>query len=472
MPVEYVNRVQGFAQRTFTAVHSSPFLPKVTTGKWRSPVTQRAIKADIFEFSNESSRPNSLTLDYAITLAERAFHLPVPAKILHLNDVFQQDLDIWTKSPGLPWRDLGYKTKGDIKRDPEAIRRVRKFWHIVKDRKHLIPPDCLAFVRSHICDIGEEKVRAVWGYPATMTFGEAVFAIPLIKSYQQRDGPIAYGFETAIGGMRKLYRRFTRGSFYAGLDFKKFDKTIPNWLIDIAFKILLSNLDLVEYHEHGVADARRMLFMYTYIENYFINTTIRTADGRRYRKDTGIASGSYFTQLVGSISNYILCQWIHLEQFGRPVEDILVLGDDSFMSTSELLNIEKANSLMSSIGMRLNLEKSETTSNLHSIKFLGYSIGNGVPFKSRDTWMTALAYPETPDYCLDQLQSRALGLYYANMCVDAGFAHLCKHLVKMKPFQLMVSREFERKMKFIGISLEVLKTGVLPTALQFALKMI
>lgn len=57
--------------------------------------------------------------------------------MIHLNDVFQEDLEIWSKSPGLPWKDLGYKTKGDIKRDPEAIRRVRYFWHLVKAGHHL-----------------------------------------------------------------------------------------------------------------------------------------------------------------------------------------------------------------------------------------------------------------------------------------------------------------------------------------------
>lgn len=472
MPVWYLNRVPGFAQRTFSAVHCSKFLPPINTGKWRSPVTQRSIVADILEFGNELTRPTSNTLDYAISLAERAFHLPNKVKMLHLNDVFQQDLDIWSKSPGLPWREIGFKTKGDIKRDPEAIRHVRKFWHIVKSGCRLSPPDCLAFVRSHICDIGDSKVRAVWGYPATMTFGEAVFALPLIRAYQERDGPIAYGYETALGGMRKVYRKFCRGKFYAGLDFKKFDKTVPNWLIDIAFKILLTNLDLVNYEEHGVADARRMLFMYAFIEDYFINTTIRTANGCRYQKNSGVASGSYFTQLIGSISNYVLCQWIHLEQFGRPVEDILVLGDDSLMSTSQILDINKANQLMKTIGMELNMTKSENSSNLQSIKFLGYSIGNGIPSKTRDTWMTALGYPETPDYTIDQLQSRALGLYYANMCVDQGFAHLCRHIVKMKPFNLVMSREFERKLKFIGIALETLKTGILPTELEFARLMI
>lgn len=41
-------------------------------------------------------------------------------------------------------------------------------------------------VRSHLCGTDEAKVKVVWGYPATITFGEAVFAIPLTREYQRR----------------------------------------------------------------------------------------------------------------------------------------------------------------------------------------------------------------------------------------------------------------------------------------------
>jgi hypothetical protein len=70
--------------------------------------------------------------------------------MLQLNYVFQQDLDIWDKSPGLPWTEIGYKTKGDIKRDPDTIRSVRRFWYIVKKGSTLKDPDSLAYALSHV----------------------------------------------------------------------------------------------------------------------------------------------------------------------------------------------------------------------------------------------------------------------------------------------------------------------------------
>lgn len=124
--------------------------------------------------------------------------------MIHLNDVFRKDLSIWTSSPGLPWTQIGYKKKGDIQKDPDAINRVRWFWHRVKGGQKMQLPDCCAFVRAQVVKRGETKARAVWGYPASVTFGEAVFALPLIEEYKRRASPIAYGYETGSGGCRKL----------------------------------------------------------------------------------------------------------------------------------------------------------------------------------------------------------------------------------------------------------------------------
>lgn len=328
------------------------------------------------------------------------FRLPQPQKMIHLNDVFKLDLGIWNKSPGLPWTMLGYKTKGDIRDDPEAVRKVRKFAHFVKHGKeNMFAPDCLAYVRSHICDVGETKVRAVWGYPATLLFCEAMFAVPLIDAYKEfspRLTPIAYGLETAIGGARSIYRRFNGDKCFVGLDFKKFDKTVPAWLIEIAFDILMQNLNFGAYRDYGVADIRKSALLFYYLRNYFINTKIRLADGRRYRKSSGIASGSYFTQLIGSIVNAILIVWMSLEMHGSFPDDLLVLGDDSLISSFRLWSLEQAQLLLDKIGMKINFEKSQVRSSL-DIKFLGYNINHGIPRKATSDWIAALVYPERPD---------------------------------------------------------------------------
>lgn len=257
---------------------------------------------------------------------------------------------------------MGIKQKEILKKDPDAVQSVRRFWHFVKNGRRVRAPDCLAFAHSHVCETGTHKVRAVWGYPATMTFGEAVFARPLIEAYKEMPDyikPIAYGFETTNGGMKKVCRRFSPYTKFAVLDFKSFDKKVPAWLIDIAFDILLENIDLASYQDHGFADARRMLIMFFYTKKYFIETVVRISTGDRYKKTSGITSGSYFTQLVGSVVNCILINWISLRTDGVIPDDSLFMGDDSLIVTRSLWNIDFCQQIMRSVGMELNMEKTD-----------------------------------------------------------------------------------------------------------------
>lgn len=444
-----------------------PFLSNIPA-KRRSPVTQKLIVADLKQFNNSTERPTDAILDLAIATATRKFMLPTPVKMVHLNDVFKLESDIWSRSPGLPWTRHGVKTKGQIRDDPDKINEVRKFWHFVKVGKDIKFPDCCAFVRAHVCDLDEHKVRAVWGYPATITFGEAVFAVPLIKAYQTLptdNTPIAYGFETAKGGMRKMKDRFCNtGLHYAGLDFSSFDKTIPAWLIRIAFDILRCNIDFTYYEGHGVADARRMIHMYERIVDYFINTSIQTARGLRFRKDSGIASGSYFTQLVGSIVNCILLNYASLRTIGRMPFDSIFLGDDSFLSTSIPLNISDIAECLSRFGVQINIKKSQVSSSIDSMKFLGYYINHGIPRKDAVDLLTSLTFPERPDTTWDEAASRALGIFYANFGVNRDVSEICWKMITLKEFSLTFGRGFERMLRHIGYSdLDV----QLPTPVEF-----
>lgn len=368
---KYIGKVPRLAQRT-----------EQHDGQCRCPITPALIRKDLLKYNNSCNEmPDNIYLKVSISKACHAFHLDQKIKMIHLNEVFQQnDLDIWDKSPGLPWLAHGYKTTNDIRKDTEVINRIRHFWSRIKRSEDLRPPDCLACTQSHNCPDGKQ-VRAKWEYPATMTFGEAVYCIPLIKAYQDF-GPFISINKTVSGISspelnRKLFKRFQQYKNYCRLDFKEFDKTVPAWLIKKAFLILLTNINYVEYENHGVADARRMYHMYNYLSDYFINTTIRTVNGIRFKKNTGIPSGSYFTHLITSICNYILCQWMTLEQTGAAAQDIVVHCDELLMATALPLDMNKCDQMMESIGMKINIERSQITNELSIMNFLGCRIDNG-----------------------------------------------------------------------------------------------
>lgn len=309
--------------------------------------------------------------------------------MLHLNEVFERESPIWSSSPGLPWTEIGYKKKADIRADPDAIRRIRWFWHRVKAKEDIRFPDCCAYVRAQIVAKGKTKVRAVWGYPATITFGEAVFACPLLYAYQKIGSPFAYGFETGIGGCAKL-RRLLKANNYLAVDFKSFDKTLPSWLIDVCFDVMVWNIDFGRYQGRGNARAASMIHMFTRLREYAKSTPIRMCNGERYIKESGLASGSYFTQLVGSIANYILLTYAALKNDVR-IQALKVLGDDSILATYQDFTPDMVQAVLAPFGVVVNVAKSMYSRNLDNMVFLGYQINEGKPLREREKAFAGMA---------------------------------------------------------------------------------
>lgn len=353
----YQGKRRGFGQK-FTTPEPSEY-PKVLIpdcGDYvRSEIHLSNIREDVKGFRSLNIEENSPLVKLASTRAKKAFALDKAVPLLHLNDVRLQDLPIWNSSPGLPWNQIGYKTKADIRDDPDAWNKVRWFWHRVKCNKPVTPSDCCACVGAHLVEKGDVKCRAVWGYPATIVFGEAVFAIPLINAYSSQSSPIAYGSETGVGGMKKLVQQM-KGNYYLALDYSSFDKTVPEWLIRRAFDILFFNLDFVTYKDYGVPRFDGIMRMWNFIIDYFINTPIRLCNGERYKKRSSIASDSYFTQLIGSIVNYILLECISIK-LENPIMSAKVLGGDSICGFEKPICPSEVDRILAPLGFSVNIEK-------------------------------------------------------------------------------------------------------------------
>lgn len=322
----------------------------------RSPMNLSLIKDD-----DETVRPQNHDLSrdpymrIAIAKASRSFKLPELIPMIHLKEVFEEETLIWSAPPGLPWNQKGYKTREDIKRDPDAIERVRWFWHRLKDGEKLVLPDYCA---------GE--------YPASITFAEAVFVLPLIEAYTRAETPLAYGYENGNAGCKKLLDHM-KGNYFLRLKFKAFDKTVPAWLIKIAFDILFVRVNFAIFKDYRIADAERMIRMWDIVADYFIDTPIRQRNGKRYQKHGGIASGSYFAQLIRSICNYIAVQYVCLKLF-TDIESIKVFGDDSLLGVSKKCSPADFITYLADIGLDINIKEFSCSQYLSDLTFLDYRI--------------------------------------------------------------------------------------------------
>jgi hypothetical protein len=463
---------RGFPQRHTTA-RKTPYLDFLdeVPEYLRSTISLKGIRDDLFQYHNKTKFAfnEDTHMKLAISLTAQAFSLP-PVRPMHLLDVINnKELEIWSSSPCLPWSEYGYKTKKEVIQSNSNVASIRKFWSFVKKGVKMYPPDSMAHVRSHLKKEGEpDKVRAVWGYPLTMVLGEAMFALPIINAIKRSATPMAYGYETAVGGMSRIVKE-CKGKYFTALDFSRFDKTVPIWLIEEAFKILEYQIDFTRYDEYGTPNSVELYRCWDFIKSYFKFTTIRLANGERYKKNVGIPSGSYFTQVIDSIVNHIIITWCYLKLHGQPPKYIKVLGDDSLCSSDLRFDLDDAQDLFSLIGMELNVNKSSTSKYLSNIEFLGYQIGNGYPIKSYQKWLSSLAYPEFPDRDIDEFITRALGLGYACAAENDKFDTLVRFILTWKnDYELKIGRHFHRWLRSQGIEhLDI----HLPTRLQFMRKM-
>lgn len=287
----------------------------------------------------------------------------------YLNPLYTAD-EMWSaikpsKSSGLPMMEK----KGD------------DFWYAMNREQQIreglkVPSPCIANARTQLGG----KTRLVWGYPLEMTLLESRFASRLIERYMEMITPMAAGISKFELGGRISSIEGAYGQTY-GLDFSKFDSTVPRKLIEIVFSILAT----------WYTEEDRKNLGWDAIVRYFIYTPIVMPNQKLYRgKKFGIPSGSYFTQLVGSITNCLIQFWL-AEECGYSLnnEKFLVLGDDVILSIPKEVPLDSLKSKLEMIGMIMNPDKTRTDSH-----FLGAVWIRGIPYRETTELLQKMVYPE------------------------------------------------------------------------------
>lgn len=183
-------------------------------------------------------------------------------------------------------------------------------------------PD-MAWTRTQLGTFESPKIRNVWGKAFHNIILEGMTAYPLISAYQQWSRcPMVVGdhlYKSLASIIHEVFENDDEYNIGIGIDFKSFDSTPQPWLINDAFDILKQNIEFTD--EHGALS-------FEYSRQHFIDTPVIMPDGRMWLKRLGIPSGSYFTQLIGSVINFIVISYIQLKIWKRPFH-LRVLGDDS-----------------------------------------------------------------------------------------------------------------------------------------------
>jgi hypothetical protein len=219
-----------------------------------------------------------------------------------------------------------------------------------------------------------------------MTLLEARFARPVIDWFLKvRIPPMAFGQTNAGVGAQTV--RISNSGVRVSLDFSGFDSTVPVQLVEAAFSILSTHFD--QWND----EERRC---WSVVRHYFTNTPIAMPDGCMYVKRRGVPSGSYFTQLIGSVVNFIAVQYAHHRMYGTTLHPskVLVLGDDCTFGAVENPDMEAFAQSLAELGLRINLQKTVVSRFGEPLPFLGHEWICGLKFRDVHELAKRAVFPE------------------------------------------------------------------------------
>nr|UDL14334.1 MAG: RNA-dependent RNA polymerase [Gammapartitivirus sp.] len=370
----------------------------------------------------------------AIGSARKAFALPVKHEPLDWHEVGQHmkhDTSAGVTFPG--------KKKGDVL--TQIYTEGRWLGHRMKqggkgrfDPTKVRFPPCLATQRGSLSSRDDPKTRLAWIYPAEMLMVEGLYAPVMYRQFMSLpDGPMLIGKSS-----QRLYTEWAteckEGEKLYGMDFKSFDTKVPSWLIKVAFDILHSNVDWLNWRGKPTTKRSRQKWRNVWdgMVWYFINTPILMPDGRMFRKFRGVPSGSWFTQLVDSVVNNILVNYMAACQQVQ-VRKLKVLGDDSAFRSGSNFDFEVGASDAAAVGMELSADKSEVTEDPTEFKLLGTTYRNGHAHRPKEEWFKLALYPENPVSDVGVSLSRLVGLWIGGAMWDHHFSYFMQYFQRSYP---------------------------------------
>jgi hypothetical protein len=210
------------------------------------------------------------------------------------------------------------------------------------------------------------KDRVVWGEDGASVAVQGQYARVFIDKLARTCHQYAGGKSSET--ISYMINSFCRGKYWVSTDFSKFDQTVPSWLIRRVFKLI----------KHRFPDeCKREL---DWIEYDFIHKKIIDYSGRLRRKDKGIPSGNYFTQVVGSFANLLMmftylasrCEGSSVKKKDYVLEElrplcrdnhqlatVFAMGDDNLIFTRTRFSIKEYSTYVKkNFGMTIQPEKS------------------------------------------------------------------------------------------------------------------
>lgn len=186
------------------------------------------------------------------------------------------------------------------------------------------------------------------------------------------------------------------------LDYSKFDQSVIIMLINVAFDVLEECFDSStfwkgkklgpigkKYWTELTQEGRE----WHAVKEYFINTPIADWSGNVFRKKGGVPSGSFFTQLVDCVVNYLGTVYAFAMK-GQEVKPY-TLGDDALFTVPVgKVTPEEIAKELEVLHLNLNADKTSVATTKEKVTFLGHTYKGNYFYREFSELFIHMLYPE------------------------------------------------------------------------------
>nr|QZN83648.1 RNA-dependent RNA polymerase [Fragaria chiloensis cryptic virus] len=247
-------------------------------------------------------------------------------------------------------------------------------------------PD-IAFTRTQLCQIKvKRKIRNVWGEAFHYVLLEGLFADPIIQHFIRNKSFYFIGEDPLLAVPRLVEEILSEQDYVYMFDWSGFDASVQEWEIRFAFSLLESILIFPSSVES---------YIWHFIIELFIYRKIAAPNGKVYLKTLGIPSGSCFTNIIGSIVNYVRIQYLFFRLTNNFVT-VFTHGDDSLVgvSTTQYVQMDNFEPICAEHNWTINIAKSAVSHEAEGVSFLSRKVREHCHARDELLCLRMLKFPE------------------------------------------------------------------------------
>jgi len=246
----------------------------------------------------------------------------------------------------------------------------------------------IGYTRTQLTNIFDKlKVRAVWGSPFQHIIAEGLSAQPFIEQVIKKSCFIHLGDDPIYSVPEKITQLNRDYKWIYTYDWSGFDNTTTRFEIDLAFDIIEYLMNFKNKEDRSAFILMRELFKYKKVVG---------PDGVVYTVNTGVPSGSYWTNIVDSIINKFRINYLWNIVSGQSMEDLDTHGDDGVGGSDIFVSIDSLAKEANKYGWTLNPDKCIAANHSDEIEFLGRKTSGGMSKRETDRCLRLLVFPEYP----------------------------------------------------------------------------